>query len=344
MTQKAPISENVLQMYKQRVLALVLFEGERCTNRLETGKRKSVWVHETLRKRRDFGEYHHLVQELRLDDVRFKAYFRMSWEQFDNLLSIVGLSITKMNTNYRESIGPAERLSICLRFLATGDSYKTIAFSYRVGRSTVMGIVKQVCEAIWLCLVEKYMQFPKMEEWMAIAEDYQKLWNFPNCVGAIDGKHVTIQAPANSGSQFHNYKGSFSIVLLAVVDARYRFRMIDVGAFGKSSDGGTLSSSAFGQAHRQDALDLPPDAPLPGAEGTMPFLFVADEAFPLQKNMMRPFPGHNLSPEQRIFNYRLSRARRMVECAFGILASQWRLYRQILAGSPQPEERQEEMV
>ncbi|RXN19678.1 hypothetical protein ROHU_025551 [Labeo rohita] len=149
----------------------------------------------------------------------------------------------------------------------------------------MVGIVKEVCEANWSCLVGEYMPFPEMEEWKAIVEDFQKLWNFPNCVGAIDGKHVTIQAPANSGSQFHNYKGSFSIVLLAVVDARYRFRMIDVGAYGKSSDG--------------------------------------DEAFPLQKNMMRPFPGHNLLSEQRVFKYRLSRAQRMVECAFGILASQW---------------------
>ncbi len=99
--------------------------------------------------------------------------------------------------------------------------------------------------------------FPEMDEWKAIVEDFQKLWNFPNCVGAIDGKHVTIQAPANSGSQFHNYKGSFSIVLLAMVDARYHFRMIDVGAYGKSSDGGKLSSSTFGQALRHDALDLP---------------------------------------------------------------------------------------
>lgn len=132
------------------------------------------------------------------------------------------------------------------RFLATGDSYKTIAFSYRVGFSTVVGIVKEVCEALWSCLVGEYMPFSGTEEWRAIAEDFQELWNFPNCVGAIDGKHVTIQAPANSGSMFHNYKGSFSIVLLAVVDARYRFRMIDVGAYGKSSDGGTLSTSIFG--------------------------------------------------------------------------------------------------
>ncbi|KAI2661038.1 Protein ALP1-like [Labeo rohita] len=92
-----------------------------------------------------------------------------------------------------------------------------------------------------------------MEKWKAIAEDFQKLWNFSNCAGAIDGKHITIQAVANSDSQFHNYKGSFSVVLLAVVDARYHLRIIDMGAYGKSSDGGTLSSSNFGQALSHDA-------------------------------------------------------------------------------------------
>lgn len=71
-----------------------------------------MWVHETVRKRRHRGEYHHLVQELRLDDSRFKVYFRMGLGQFDNLLSVIRPSITKMTTNYRESIGPAMRLSI----------------------------------------------------------------------------------------------------------------------------------------------------------------------------------------------------------------------------------------
>lgn len=199
------------------------------------------------------------------------------------------------------------------------------------------GIAKGVCEAIWLCLVSDYMAVPTVEEWSSIATEFQRLWHFPHCVGAIDGKHVVIQAPASSGSMFYNYKGTFSIVLLAVVDAHYRFRVVDVGAYGRSSDGGTLAASAFGQALRRGTLNLPPDAPLPGAEdlGPLPYVFVGDEAFPLRRNLLRPYPGHDVEGVKRIFNFRLSSARRLVECAFGILATQWRLYRRVLGVSPE---------
>jgi hypothetical protein len=230
---------------------------------------------------------------------------------------------------------------ICYRYLATGDSFKTIAFSYRVGHSTVVGIIKDVCEAIWDNLVEEYMPPPNRERWREIAADFQRMWNFPNCVGAVDGKHIVIQAPASSGSLYFNYKGSFSIILLAVVDARYRFQVVDVGAYGRSSDGGTLAVSAFGRALCQGSLGIPEDKPLPGAEhlGPMPHVFVADEAFPLRRHMMRPHPGQNIGREKRLYNYRLSRARRMVECSFGILAAQWRLYRRVLGVTPEMAEK-----
>ena len=68
--------------------------------------------------------------------------------------------------------------------------------------------------------------------------------------------------------------------------------------------------------------------------GPIPHVFLADEAFPLRRNLLRPYPGHT-SGEKRVFNYRLSHARRMVECTFGILAAQWRIYRRVLGVSPQ---------
>ncbi|XP_034071578.1 uncharacterized protein LOC117545744 [Gymnodraco acuticeps] len=230
--------------------------------------------------------------ELHLDGVLFQQYFRMSKDAFDELLGKVGPLIAKADTRMRLSIGPAERLAICLRYLATGDSYRTIAFSYRVGHATVAVIVKEVAGAIWTALVEETMPVPQTEDWRAIAAGFQERWNFPNCVGAIDGKHVVIQAPA---------------WLLAVVDAQYLFRVVDVGGFGRSSDGGSLRNSAFGEGLRDGSLQLPPDTVIPGAErlGLLPHVFVGDEAVPLLDNLLRPF-----TRERRLFNYRLSRARK----------------------------------
>ncbi|XP_034093001.1 protein ANTAGONIST OF LIKE HETEROCHROMATIN PROTEIN 1-like [Gymnodraco acuticeps] len=261
----------------------------------------------------------------------------MSKGHFDELLGKVGPLITKTDTNMRLSIGPAERLAICLRYLATGDSYRTIAFSYRVGHITVAVIVREVAGAIWTALVEETMPVPQAEDWRAIAAEFQERWNFPNCVGAIDGKHVVIQAPANSGSLYFNYKSTHSLVLLAVVDAQYLFRIVDVGGFGRSSDSGSLRNSAFGESLRDGSLQLPPDTVIPGAErlGLLPHVFVGDEAFPLLDNLLRPFPGRQITHERRMYNYRLSRARLVVECAFGILSSRWRMFRRAITTSPE---------
>ncbi|XP_019221994.1 protein ANTAGONIST OF LIKE HETEROCHROMATIN PROTEIN 1 [Oreochromis niloticus] len=305
----------------------------------QRGKRRPrrTWVHQVLQRREQFGEFHHLLQELRLDDGRFQRYHRLSLGQFEDLLSRVGPRVARLDTNYRRSIPPAERLSICLRFLATGDSFRTIAFSFRVGVSTVSQIIPQVATAIWDCLVDDFMAVPSQGDWRSIAEEFQERWHFPLCCGALDGKHVQTKAPPNSGSMFYNYKGTFSIVLLAVVDARYRFRVIDVGGYGRTSDGGILANSTFGQALRAGTLHLPPDQPLPGGEhrGAQPHVFVADEAFPLRRELMRPFPGRLLPLEKRIFNYRLSRARMIVEGAFGVLSSQWRMYRHSMELRPE---------
>lgn len=222
-------------------------------------------------------------------------------------------------------------------FLATGDSYKTIAYSYRVGWSTVAVIVSTVSRAIWESLVAEFMPVPKEEDWRAIAKEFEDRWNFPNCIGSIDGKHVVVQAPPSSGSQFFNYKGTYSLVLLAVVDANYNFRVVDVGAYGRASDGGTLRESAFGKSLQDGTSSIPPAAALPGADhlGQVPHVFVGDEAFPLKPNLMRPYAGRqDPGSPTRIFNYRLSRARLVVECTFGILCARWRMYRRVIPLKP----------
>ncbi|KAF3844274.1 hypothetical protein F7725_013615 [Dissostichus mawsoni] len=180
---------------------------------------RRCWVHPILRKRLQRGEYHVLVQELHLDDHLFQQNFRMSNDVFDELLGKVGPLITKADTHMRLSIGPTERLAICLR----------------------------------------------------------------------------------------------------------------------SSDSGSLRNSAFGESLRDGSLQLPPDTVIPGAErlALLPHVFVGDEAFPLMDNLLRPFPGRYLTRERRMFNYRLSRAMLVVELAFGILSSQWRMFRRVITTSPE---------
>ena len=78
------------------------------------------------------------------------------------------------------------------------------------------------------------------EEWLSVPKTYEEIWNFPHCLGAIDGKHIQLQAPIGSGSEYFNYKSTFSVVLMAVVDANYNFIYANVGCQGRISDGGVF--------------------------------------------------------------------------------------------------------
>lgn len=180
------------------------------------------------------------------------------------------------------------------------------------------------------------MQLPATEdEWKAIATGFNDQWNFPNCLGAVDGKHVAIKKPPHTGSHYYNYKKFFSIVMMAVVNCNYEFIMVDVGINGRISDGGVLAHTAFGKALSDKSLQIPKPASLPNSERIVPFVFVGDDAFALTENFMKPYSQTGLTVSKRIFNYRLSRARRVVENAFGILVSKFGVFQRPIALSPE---------
>lgn len=147
-------------------------------------------------------------------------------------------------------------------------------------------------------------------------------------MGALDGKHVLLQAPFNTQSTFYNDKKTFSIVLLALVDADFCFTFVDVGAQGRMNDAGVFASTSLYRKMMRDELFLPQSEPLPGRQKCVPYVMVGDDAFPLSTTILKPFPGiHDKGSIERIFNYRLCRARRIVENVFGILASVFRVFR-----------------
>lgn len=161
------------------------------------------------------------------------------------------------------------------------------------------------------------------EEWKTIQKEYYYRWNFPNCCGALDGKHIVIRNAPHSGSEYFNYKGTYSLILFACVDANYCFRYFDVGTNGRANDAAVFAKSSLNAAlgDVRNKLNFPKDG-----------VFVADDAFPLRTNILKPFGrSTHLSRKQKIFNYRLSRARRIVENAFGILVSRFRVFERPIA-------------
>lgn len=132
-----------------------------------------------------------------------------------------------------------------IRYLATGCKLTELYYNYRIGISTLSGIIQEACKAIWNNLKSIYMAEPTNDKWLDISEHFMNVTNFPNCLGAIDGKHIRIIKPAHSGSQYYNYKHFFSMVLLAVCDSIYCFTTVDIGDYGKNNDSSMFKNSIF---------------------------------------------------------------------------------------------------
>lgn len=148
------------------------------------------WVHPIIEQRLLQGAYNNLVLELRRDSECFFNFHRMSPLQFDQLLAMIEPIITKVHFT-REPLHPGLRLSLTLRYLAIGDSMVNLHYLYRIGKSTVSKILVETMEALWLILQPQVLPPPTVQTWAKIAEDFENKWDFPNCIGAIDGKHVT---------------------------------------------------------------------------------------------------------------------------------------------------------
>ena len=187
---------------------------------------------------------------------------------------------------------------------------------------------------MWKVLKPLFLKPPACDDWYKIAEDFHNLWQCSNCIGAMDGKHIRIKAPSNSGNEFFNYKGFFSLILLAICDARYRFLLVDIGDSGRHSDGGVCSNSSIGKKFENNRLGIPPPNKLPGSNICAPCYFAIDDAFPSRVGLVKPYPGRNLDRNKQIFNYRLSRGRRVVENAFGILAVRWQIFYKMINCNP----------
>lgn len=146
------------------------------------------------------------------------------------------------------------------------------------------------------------MSEPTKEKWIEISKGFEKHAKFPNCIGALDGKHIRMIQPEHSGSLYYNYKHFFSLVLMALCDANYCFTWIDIGAYGKNSDSGIFKESTLYTKLTEKTLNIPDPRPINNIdETTLPYVIVADEAFGMLEKLMRPYGWKLIIIRKKIF-------------------------------------------
>ena len=132
---------------------------------------RRVWTREWIKRREELGAYHTLFRELAAEDtLGFGEYMRMPHAKFQALVEVVGPLLTKQETHMRSSIAPKERLALAIRYLATGETFQSLSFQFRIGKSTVSQIVMEACDAIYQVLGRQHLKMPNaIENWREIA-------------------------------------------------------------------------------------------------------------------------------------------------------------------------------
>ncbi len=229
----------------------------------------------------------------------------------------------------RDAISAHARLCVTLRFLASGASYKELMYEFRISVSSIAKIVPSVCQAIYDVLKLDYISVPtKTEQWKQLAEEFALKWQFPHAVGAIDGKHINIRAPPNSATEYFNYKKHCSIVFLGIVDASAKFIAFELGSPGSQSDSGIFKDGSLGMFCKSAIFPAP--SQLGQRITPISYYLLGDDAFSLDVNLMKPYPYRSAIGDEKVFNYRLSRARRIVENAFGMLCARFKVLLRII--------------
>ncbi len=256
------------------------------------------------------------------DDERFKRTFRVSRKTFDFILERIRGKLER-ETLCEEPIPPELRLALCLYRLGRGDYYFTIGEMAGLAPCTVSTIVHEVNEAIVECLWQECVtaHMPATtEDFKEKILDMEELWQFPFSWCAVDGCHIPIKCPPGGQEackEYHNFKNFYSVVLMSMVDAKYRFVWVSCGYPGNSHDSIILQSTSIWSSikdgkflphfsQKEDGVHIPP-------------LVLCDSPFPFDSFFLKPYRNAVLTKEQRFFNYRLRRARMVVEGAYGQL-------------------------
>ncbi|XP_066938955.1 uncharacterized protein [Macrobrachium rosenbergii] len=279
---------DVMEAVVEYVHCMVLVEAVKAYIAIENKKKKRrprrVWAWPYLQRRVELGHYDNLMEELATENPElYRNFTRTDRDIFSDIVEGVTPYIEKQRTFWREPLTPGLCAAITLRFLATGDSYKSLQYAFRVANNAISCIVPETCRAIVSAFGDEELQVPQTPEaWKQVARGFEERWNFPHIIGAIDGKHIRLRNPPLGGTHYYNYKKFFSMILLAIVDASYKFLYVDVGAIGSESDGGVFARTCLCEMLAKQEANLPQPEALPDATNGAPvdYFLLGNDAFP----------------------------------------------------------------
>lgn len=261
-----------------------------------------------------------------LSDADFKANFRVTRQTFAYIVSSCS-SLVRQDTNMRRCIPLHKRVALSLYRLASSAEERTVAHLFSVSRSSVNNIYREFCDILVDVLEPQIVCVPSLNDVQDHVRQFEASTGFPQGFGALDGCHVKVSPPKENAQDYYNYKGWYSVILLALVDHNYKFMFINVGSPGRNHDSAVYKSSVLARAVNTQLFSEPAKQ-IEGEQ--VGAIILCDQAFPLTSHLMKPYPNRSTSEETvRHFNYTLSKARRVVENAFGRLKARFRVLKSL---------------
>ena len=281
-------------------------------------------------------QYSRPMQMHHLDDpMAYRNFIQMPPELYQELEQRITAEFQRDRTLMRDPVSPGVKLAVTLRHLATGDSYTTLQYAFRVASLTIEKFVPEVWDAITRAYRDQVMRCPTLsEDWLLVESVFRQRWNFPHALGALDGRHIPIRCPQGGGNLFCNCKGFHSIVLLALMDGDSKFLWVDLGAAGSTSDAEIFKHTNLRHKIEDGSIGFPDSDSLGIGGPKVNFFLLENDAFPHMLWLMRPYSSHSMDLKEMIFNYRIRRGRTVVENAFRILTSRFRIFQSPLQQKP----------